>query len=151
LASSHRPEGTLRVRIGPLFRTLIASAVHVTHNQPKTPIVVSQLAEHVLRTDEFRVVIANTPHSRDVSDGAKRRTADLTHPLGDRIRDRNDLIGLLIEQEVVVAEMRSAHVPVEVFRLQGQSEHVRQQAIECPTYFAGASSDRSLSALGRFG
>ena len=67
---------------------------------------------------------------RDVADRPDRRAADLADPLGDRIGHREDLVGLFVEQQVVVAKMRSAHVPVEVLRLQVEREDVRQQRSE---------------------
>ena len=46
------------------------------------------------------------------------------------------LAGLLIEQKVVVAEMRSAHVPMEVLSLQIKSKGIGKQRIERGRYLA---------------
>src|SRR5258708_34409053 len=77
--------------------------------------------------------------ARDLADRSKRRAADLAHPFGDRIGHGKDLAGLLVEQEVVVAEMRPADVPVEVLRLQIEGEDVRQQDIEGFAEIAGGA------------
>jgi hypothetical protein len=67
---------------------------------------------------------------RDVADGAQRGAADLAHALGDVVRGRQDLLGLLVEHLVVVAEVRPRHVPVEVLGLEIEREHVGQQRRE---------------------
>ena len=50
--------------------------------------------------------------------------------------DGVELVGLLVEQQVVVAEMRPRDVPVEVLGLQVQREHVGEQQVQrrrrCP-------------------
>src|SRR5262249_15590345 len=56
--------------------------------------------------------------------------ADLPHALRNRIGHRKDLFCLLVEQQVVVAEMRSAHVPVKVLGLDVEREHVRERAVQ---------------------
>jgi hypothetical protein len=47
--------------------------------------------------------------------------------LGDVVGHREDLSTVLIEQEVVIAEERAAHVPVEVLRLNVKCKHVGEQ------------------------
>jgi hypothetical protein len=74
-----------------------------------------------------------------VPDRAHRRSPELAHALGDGIGRGVDLIGLLVEKKMVVAEMRSGDVPVEVLRLQVEREVVRQQRIQ-----------RSRDVAGRF-
>jgi len=39
------------------------------------------------------------------------------------------LIALFIEQQVVIAEVRPAQMPVEVLRLQVEREHIRKQGV----------------------
>ncbi len=36
-----------------------------------------------------------------------------------------DLVRVLIQEQMVIAEMRAAHVPVKIFRLQIQREDIR--------------------------
>jgi hypothetical protein len=60
---------------------------------------------------------------------------DLTVPpeLADTLRDRvghgEELITLFVQQQVIIAEVRPAHVPVEVLGLQVEREHVRQDSV----------------------
>jgi hypothetical protein len=64
-----------------------------------------------------------------LADRPDRETTDLADALRDRIGHSINLVCLFIEQQVVIAEMRAAHVPVEILRLDVQREHVRQDAV----------------------
>ena len=65
-----------------------------------------------------------------MADGPQRGAADLAHPLGDIVGRVEDLLALLVEQQVVVAEVRPRHMPVEVLGLHVQCEHVGEQGGE---------------------
>src|SRR5262249_27341676 len=41
-----------------------------------------------------------------------------------------NLLALLVQQEVIVAEMRSRHVPMKIFRLYIQGEHIGEERRE---------------------
>ena len=58
--------------------------------------------------DEVGVVVVDALQARDVADRAERGAADLAHALGDVVGHGEDLVGLLVEQQVVVAEVRPA-------------------------------------------
>jgi hypothetical protein len=60
----------------------------------------------------------------DVADRAKCPTADLAGSLGDLVGHREDLSCVLIQEQVVVAEMLPAHVPVEILVLHVERKHV---------------------------
>ena len=94
------------------------------------PVVFAQFGQHVERIDILGVVIAEALQARHVTDGSNRDAADLAHALGDVIGHRKDLVGVLIEQEMVVAKVRSAHVPMKVLGLHIKREHIGQQRIE---------------------
>jgi hypothetical protein len=64
-----------------------------------------------------------------VADRPERRAADLADALGDRVGHGEQLVRLLVEHQVVVAEVRAAQVPVEVLRLQVQREDVGEDAV----------------------
>ena len=49
---------------------------------------------------------------------------------GDGVRGGENLLGLLVQQQMVVPEMRPRDVPVEVLRFQIEAEHIRQQNVE---------------------
>src|SRR5690606_14107104 len=54
---------------------------------------------------------------------------ELPHPLRDRIGHGEDLVGLLVQEKMVVAEVRPAHVPVEVLGLEVECEDVGQNEV----------------------
>src|SRR5271156_5905280 len=56
----------------------------------------------------------------------ERGSTQLARALRDIIGHAEHLAALLIQEQVVVAEMLSAHVPVEVLRFQVKREDVRQ-------------------------
>jgi hypothetical protein len=72
-----------------------------------------------------------------MADRTQRLPADLAHALGDRVGHREQLGRLLVQQQVVVAEMRAADVPVEVLGLQVQREHVGQHRVQRRADVAG--------------
>src|SRR5262245_63576960 len=92
------------------------------------PIVFAKLADHLLRTDAFFIVIFQPLVSRDIADGAQRSSTDLARPLGDRVRHREDLCRLLIEQQMIVAKVAPAYVPVKVLRLYVKRKYVGKQS-----------------------
>src|SRR5471032_1664274 len=73
----------------------------------------------------------------DVPDRTQRRATDLTGALCDRIRHGKDLARLLVEQQVIVAEMRPAHMPMEVLGLEIDREHIRQKWAQRSRYVTG--------------
>ena len=60
-------------------------------------VVGAQLSQHVFWTDEFGIVVFQPLIFCNIANGAKRRPADLTRPLGDIVRHRKDLRRLLVE------------------------------------------------------
>ena len=66
----------------------------------------------------------------DMADRAERGAADLADPFGHVVGGAEDVGGLFVEQQVVVAEMRPADVPVEILGLQIEREAVGQKPVE---------------------
>ena len=64
-----------------------------------------------------------------MANGLERGPAHLADALGDRVGHCENLVGLFIKQQMVVAEVRPAHVPVEILSLQVKREHVRQDGV----------------------
>src|SRR5271165_2274242 len=65
--------------------------------------------------------------SGDVADRAECRCAELARSLGNIVDHRKDLSCLLIQEQVVVAEVLRAHVPMEVLCFHVEREHVGKQ------------------------
>src|SRR5271170_5356422 len=103
---------------------LFTYLVRRTHASRQIQIVRAKLSQHVLRRHVLLVVVLQPLMLRDVADGPESSSAEFACPLGDIVRHREDLSTLIIEQQMVIAEMRAAHVPVEILRLEVESEHV---------------------------
>ncbi|MND08558.1 hypothetical protein D3C83_312660 [compost metagenome] len=62
--------------------------------------------------------------TRDLADGMDCVAANLARAFGDVVSHLKDLIGLFVQQQVVVAKMRPAQVPMKVFGLEIKREDV---------------------------
>ena len=56
--------------------------------------------------------------------------ADFADALGDRVGHGKDLAGLLVQQQMIVPEVRSGRIPVEILGLQIKREDVSKQKIK---------------------
>src|SRR5262249_55978163 len=97
---------------------LVAQPVGLAQARRELLFVGTQLSEHVVGRDEIGVVIENALQTGDVADRAQRGAADLADALGDRVGGGEDLIALLIEQQMVIAEVWPGNVPMKVLGLQ---------------------------------
>src|ERR1700722_9924884 len=89
----------------------VADAVDRAHSPDELLVVVAKFSQHVLRLDVVRIVVEDTLMASDLPDRAQCCSADLASPFRDRVRHRAYLVALLVEQQVVVAEVATAHVP----------------------------------------
>jgi hypothetical protein len=91
---------------------LVARAMRLSMLPCQGQVVIAQLGEHVERIDSRGVIVADPLSPGEVGDGADRQSADLAHSLRDRIRYREKLVGLFVDQQAVVVKVRPAVVPV---------------------------------------
>ena len=61
-----------------------------------------------------------------MSYGAQRRATDLADAFSKGVGCRKDLLGLLIQKQMVIAEVWTGYVPVEVLGLNVESKCVGQ-------------------------
>src|SRR6266481_2738677 len=92
----------------------------------------------------------------DMADRLDRKSANFPNSLGDRIRHGKKLVAVFVEEQVVVAEMRAAQVPVEVFGFQVKREYVRQNGVHGAGYVPGGGTckigrcgQRSIASLSK--
>src|SRR6266849_7349925 len=109
---------------------LVANGVRFTQTGDQLLVVVAQLGEHVEGRHEICVIVEDTLEPPDLTDRAQRRAADLPYALGDRVRGGEDLVGLLVQEKMIIAEVRTRHVPMEVLRLHVEREYVGKQHVE---------------------
>src|SRR5262249_46093355 len=93
-------------------------------------VVPHQLAQHLVRRDELRVVVLDALHVGDLPDRAQRGAADLAHAFGELVGGGEDLCRLLVEPQMIIAEMRAANVPMKVLGLQIEGKYVGEQTVE---------------------
>ena len=110
---------------------LVANVVGLPKSRGQRFVVLRQLGQHVERLDIFCIVIENALGPCNLANRSQRQSADLSNALGDGVAHREELICLFIEQQVVIAEMRAAHVPMEVFRLYVEGEYIGEDCVHC--------------------
>src|ERR1700731_2734546 len=87
-------------------------------------VVFAQLCKHVRWRNEIGVVIQETLQAANMTDRTQRRSADFTDTLGDWVGGGKDLLGLFVEQKMIVAEMRPRHMPMKVLRFHVERKHI---------------------------
>src|SRR5580698_807367 len=118
---------------------LIANVVGFAQTAHQVFVVFTQLGEHVVGLNVVGVVVLDSLQASDMSDRANRRLAELADALGNRIAHGEDLVALLIQQQVIVAEVRAAHVPMEILGLEVQGEDIGQDGVHrARDIFSGA-------------
>src|ERR1700693_3740697 len=93
-----------------------------------------KLCQHLFGRDKLVIVVRQALMARDVTDRTDGGSAKFARPLGDVVRHGEDLRSLLVQEQVVVAKVWTAHVPVEVLRLYIEREHVSKQFAERVRY-----------------
>ena len=114
---------------------VIANLVCGPQTSRQLLVVIAQFADHLERSNRFLIVIFQSLVFADVADGTDRCPADLARPFRDVVGHGEDLRGLLVEQQVVVAKVLPAHVPVKVLRLYVKREDVGKQSTQVARYF----------------
>src|SRR6185295_12989087 len=92
----------------------VAQSVDLPHTGGKLEIVVTELSQHVERSDVVRIIVQYSLESGNMSDGADRRSPDLAYPFGYRICRRKNLSTLFVQHTMVVAKMRTGYMPMEI-------------------------------------
>jgi hypothetical protein len=54
---------------------------------------------------------------------------DLANAFRDGVGHGEELLGVFIEKQMIIAEVMPAHMPVKVFRFQVQSEHICKDGV----------------------
>src|SRR5207253_4146501 len=93
-------------------------------------LVFPEFAQHIGGRNEVRVVVMDTLQSGNVSDRSNSCTADLSSPLRNLIRHGKQLISVIVEQKVIIAEVRSTHMPVKILGFQVQAEDISEERIK---------------------
>src|SRR5258708_36177505 len=105
--------------------------MYLAHVPRQHRIVIAELDYHVEWFDVFSIVVRDALETRDLPDGAKACADDLPRPLGNGIRHGENLLALVIEQQMIVPEMRTRHMPMEILGFEIQRKHVREEHHQC--------------------
>src|SRR4029453_16626761 len=95
---------------------------------------------HVQGLDVLCIVIEHALSAGDMPDRLECWSADFSNSLRDWISHREKLLSVLVEEQMVIAEVRTTHVPVEIFGFQVEREHVSENGIHCSCDIPGRRS-----------
>jgi hypothetical protein len=109
---------------------IVTERMDRSHAESQGFLVFPEFAQHIGGSDEVRVVVMDTLQPGNVSDRSNGRTADLSNPLRNLIRHGKQLIPVIVEQKVVIAEVRSTHMPVKIIGFQVQAEDISEESIK---------------------
>jgi hypothetical protein len=66
------------------------------------------------------------------------------YSLRARLRHCENLVGLLIKEQMVITEVRAAHVPMEILGLHVEREHIGENGIHRSAYVLDPARERSV-------
>src|SRR5271156_3021313 len=98
--------------------------MHLAHSLRQDRVVVPEFFYHVGWLNVFSIIVHDALKTRDWPDRAKGRAANLPRAFSDSIRHGDNFVTLVIEHQMIVAEMRPRHVPMKVLCLEIQRERV---------------------------
>src|SRR5436190_20844621 len=78
------------------------------------------------------MIIGHTLSARDMSDLSQGKSSDLSYSLRYWFSHREKLVVVFIQQQLVIAKVRTAHVPVKIFGFHIEREHVGQNSVHGP-------------------
>src|ERR1700757_2358069 len=90
-------------------------------------VIFHQFSQHLFWTDKLGIVILQPLMFGNIGNRSQRSPADFASAFRDVVGHSENLFALLVQQEVIVTEMRPAHVPMEILRLNIEREYVGQQ------------------------
>ena len=108
----------------------VAQVMDRPHAEHKRLVVFAQLAQHIFSSNIFRVVIGDALQARDLANGSNGEPADLAGALGNVVCHCEDLVGLVIEKQMVIAKVGATHVPMKILGFQIKSEYIRQKLVQ---------------------
>jgi len=103
---------------------LVAHCMRLAQVSAEFLIVGEQLPEHRLSRKRRIVAILQTLVTRDVANRPQGHAAKLSDPLRDVVSHGENLVAVVVQQEVIVAEMRSGHMPVKVLGFHIEREDI---------------------------
>src|SRR5215813_15068167 len=109
---------------------LICYLVGLAHAYRERLVVLHQFAQHIGWRDKVGVVVVNPLEFGNVPDRAEGGTTDLSYPFGKLVRHRKNLVAVIVEQQMVIAKMRAADMPMKILCLQIKRKRIGDEWIE---------------------
>ena len=103
---------------------LFADATRFSHRGCKLLVVFPKFSKHVEGSNVVGIIIVKTLQPRDLANGPDSDPTNFSHPFGDGIGHAKDLITLFVQKKMIIAEVRSGHMPVEVFGFEVEREYI---------------------------
>jgi hypothetical protein len=113
---------------------VVAKSVNSSHVKHQRLLVLTKLAQHVGWRHKFGVIVEKSLQTPDLPYRPDGCATDLSDPFGDVIGHREDLIAVIVEEEMKVTKMWSAHMPVEVLRLEIERKEIGKKSVERTSY-----------------
>ena len=86
-----------------------------------------EFGEHVFRGDFLRIVVLQALVPGNIGYRAQRGAANFASPFGNIVSHGEELVAVLVQEQMIVSEMPATHMPMEVFCLHIEGEHICQQ------------------------
>src|ERR1700730_13324598 len=110
---------------------LVTKRMYLAHVPRQHRIVVAELGYHVEWFNVFSIVVCDALETRDLPDRVKGCAADLPRSFGNGIRHGENLLALVIEHQMIVPEVWTRHMPMEILGFEIQRKHVREEQHQC--------------------
>jgi len=116
---------------------IVGKLVRLAHGGRDVFVVLHQFAQHFAWRHIIIVVVLDGLQFRNLPDRAQRGAAELADAFGQLIGGGENCIRLFVKQQMIVAEMPAADVPMEILGLQIKRKGVCHQHIERGRYLVG--------------
>jgi hypothetical protein len=124
---------------------LVAHGNHLSQHLSHVPIVLHEPLQHFTRLHEVIIVILNGLQLTDMADTADGRAPDTTHALSHDVYGFKNGLTLLVEEQVIIAEVRTGEVPVEVLRLDIERDASAMKGLTASVTACASCGVRSVS------
>jgi len=100
------------------------------HPEYQSLVIFIEFGQHVGRRDILSIVVSNSRQAVDVANRANSRATDLSHMFCNIVRNRQDLVSVLVEQQLMIAEVRGRSCAMKffVFRQRANTSHLPKRA-----------------------
>src|SRR3954451_22409464 len=93
---------------------VVAESVYRPHAQDQALLVFVKLTQHVFRCHVVRIIIRNALQTSNMPNRTNRRSANFADTFSNVVGHGKDLISVLIEQKMIITEVRSTHMPMKI-------------------------------------